>query len=834
MRRAPLIVFLSIICLYSASIAQPVSPSDYLPHHYGSAFTPHHLLVDYFYEIAKESPLVEIESYGSTNQNRPLILAVITSKKNHQKIDAIRLNNLIRAGAQTGVLDDDLDKSIVWLTFGVHGNEAGSSESALAVLHALADEDGEAKAWLEDVVVLLDPCANPDGYNRYTNWYVNQSSKRPNIDRMDIEHREPWPTGRVNHYLHDLNRDWAWLTQKESQQRIRLYHQWMPHIHADFHEMFPESPHYFPPAAEPFHTTITDWQRELQLAIGKNHARYFDANRWLFYTGEHFDLFYPAYGDTYPTFNGAVGMTYEQAGHGISGRAIGLTNGDTLTLQDRIDRQTVTALSTVEIAAFKKESIIREFESYFTNAASNNSGKYKSYIIKNSNNLDRIDFLHLLDKHRIKYYQTTSSGDVEGFCFPEFENKSFAYEGGDIVIPTKQHQGTLVQVLLEPKSELVDSITYDITAWSLLAAYGLQSVATDVDVSYETFTNKVSEPISFSSAYAYAIPYQGWATAKLIAELNKASVRLRMTNRPFTNSGFNCPRGTIVATAFDNSSIPLDATIQKFTKNYNGQIYSLMTGFSEQGPDLGSEDLALMQSPKILIVGGAGVSQYNYGQIWHLLDIDLELPHTKIDESQLGNIDFIKFNTIVLPRGYYPNMDDGVKQKLMDWVADGGKLIAFETAISAIAGENGFSIDLQKESTKSVSNGESHDHKLEQYAVAQRSGISDRMPGAIVRLQIDDSHPLGFGMGRHYASLKQSSLIIPLQDRTWNVGYVADELHYSGFIGQRVKDRLKNSNSFFVKDYGQGHVIGLADNPLYRSFWYKGKQLVFNAFFSVQ
>ena len=122
------------------------------------------------------------------------------------------------------------------------------------------------------------------------------------------------------------------------------------HLLVDYVEQVAaNSPYYFAPAAKPFHPYITGWQRDFQMEIGKNNACYFDQNGWLYFTRERFDPFYPSYGDTYPTFNGSIGMTYEQGGIG-AGRAVITENGDTLTLADRIAHHTTTTLATVETA----------------------------------------------------------------------------------------------------------------------------------------------------------------------------------------------------------------------------------------------------------------------------------------------------------------------------------------------------------------------------------------------------------------------------------------------------------------------------------------------------
>ena len=305
-----LVFCLTLLMPFSGIFAQKLlSPEEFMPHKYGEQFTPHNLTVDYFRHAAANSDLIQLKEYGKTNQSRPLLYAIISSKENLANLEKIRLNNLARAGVAGGKSDPSVSNvTIVWLSMNVHGNEPASSESSVSVLYNLVNTNRlDAKEWLKNTVVIIDPCVNPDGYHRYTHWNNNASDKTPNPSPDAREHREPWPGGRVNHYYFDLNRDWAWLTQIESQQRMAVYKDWLPHVVPDFHEMGYNSPYYFAPAAQPYHKYITPFQRDFQVEIGKNHAKYFDKEGWLYFTKEVFDLFYPSYGDTYPTYNGAVG-----------------------------------------------------------------------------------------------------------------------------------------------------------------------------------------------------------------------------------------------------------------------------------------------------------------------------------------------------------------------------------------------------------------------------------------------------------------------------------------------------------------------------------------------
>ncbi|MCY7291846.1 MAG: M14 family metallopeptidase, partial [Ferruginibacter sp.] len=382
-----LLLFLSVLFTGVTNAQTIISPDAFLGYQLGSKFTAHHKLVAYFEAASKASPsTMKLEKYGETTEGRPLIIGLISSPENIAALEDIRKNNL----RLTGLLNDKPGNAnapaIVWLSYNVHGNEPSSSEVSMKVLYELlSGKNTSLNNWLKNTVVIIDPCLNPDGRERYVNWFTQMSGSLPNADPNAREHSEPWPGGRSNHYNFDLNRDWAWQTQVESQTRLAKYQQWMPQIHCDFHEQSPNNPYYFAPAAEPVHEAVTQWQKDFQVTVGKNHAKYFDNNGWLYFTKQYFDLFYPSYGDTYPLFNGSIGMTYEQAGHSRGGVSIALDNADTLTLADRIEHHFTTSISTIEIASANAQKLLTGFKKYFDDAKAGTNNNYKNYIISNKN-----------------------------------------------------------------------------------------------------------------------------------------------------------------------------------------------------------------------------------------------------------------------------------------------------------------------------------------------------------------------------------------------------------------------------------------------------------------
>ena len=377
---------------------------------------------------------------------------------------------------------------------------------------------------------MIDPCLNPDGRERYINYYNSVKGAVPNADPASREHSEPWPGGRVNHYYFDLNRDWAWQTQKETQARVALYNQWLPQVHVDFHEQGYNAPYYFAPAAEPFHKDITAWQKEFQTIIGKNNAKYFDQNGWMYFTKEEFDLLYPSYGDTYPIYNGSIGMTYEQGGIG-AGLAIATRNGDTLTLADRIAHHLSNSLSTVETVSANAAKALTEFKKYFDDSRVNPPGEYKTYIIKNDNSDNTILLEELLRNNGIQFGHTDKRNAI-GYDYVSGKTEQFAIEPPDLVINAYQPKSVLLNVLLEPKTLVADSNTYDITAWSLPYAYGLKAYGLKESIKPAERVTEVEtypQPLTKNPVYAYVSPWRSVYEVKFLAELFKRNIKVRCT-----------------------------------------------------------------------------------------------------------------------------------------------------------------------------------------------------------------------------------------------------------------------------------------------------------------
>lgn len=821
-------LLLSVVAWLTISMctAQLKSPDAFLGYALGSRYTPHYKIVNYFNHVAAASNQVKLEQFGETNEGRPLLVAYVSSADNINNLEAIRQNNLRLAGLQTdkpGVLNAP---GIVWLSYNVHGNEPSSSEAAMKTIYELLTAP-RAKAWLSNTVVIIDPCMNPDGRDRYVNWFTQMVGKTPNASPIAREHSEPWPGGRTNHYNFDLNRDWAWQSQIESQQRLKKYLSWMPQIHCDYHEQLYNNPYYFAPAAEPLHEVITQWQKDFQNTIGRNHARYFDANGWLYFTRFQFDLFYPAYGDTYPMYNGAIGMTYEQAGHSRGGLSIVKSDGDTLTLKDRIDHHFTTGMSTVEVASQNATEMLQQFKNYFAEAAKNGVGEYKSYIITTPVKSKMQALTNLLDKNGIAY-TAFNKITAKGYNYTTQKDEAVNTEANNIIISGKQPRSAMVKVLFEPKSKLSDSATYDITAWSLPFAYGVQAYALKEDVAVSSNSNAGSmAKMVFSEAYGYLVPYNSFASAQLLASLLNHGIKVRFAETDFVYNKQTYNKGTLIILSKGNEQ-GMDA-LKGLLNDYPDGYSIVQTGFMDNPVDFGSERVHFIHAPRVALITGEEAGANAAGEVWHLFEQQLNYPITLINSNEVGRVNWKDFDVMILADGYYSFLGEKGSAEIKAWVRQGGKIVAMEGAVSQMA-SNDWGLKTKKgdEDKKDDTYAD-----LKRYENRERDWLVNSIPGAIYKVDLDASHPLAFGYGNTYYTLKQDGNVYEFMKEGWNVGVIKKDNRVAGFAGSKVKEKLKDGTVIGVQDMGRGSIVYLAENPIFRSFWENGKLLLSNAVFLV-
>lgn len=806
--------------------AQLKSPTEFLGYEIGTHFSRHADVVAYFEHVAENSALVQYSDYGITNERRRLTYAIISSEENLKNIEKIRTDNLKNAGIISG--NANPEKAIVWLSYNVHGNEASSSEAAMNTIYKLLTEHQD---YLQNTVIIMDPGVNPDGRDRYVNWYNQVQAKPYNTSQDATEHKEPWPSGRPNHYLFDLNRDWMWASQVETQQRLKLYNQWMPHLHVDFHEQFINNPYYFAPGAEPYHEIITPWQRDFQHQIGKNNAKYFDENGWLYFTRESFDLLYPSYGDTYPMYMGAIGMTYEQAGHGMAGLGIMNDENIELTLVDRVAHHTTTGLSTIEVASKQAKTLNSEFGKFFQN----DNLKFKSFVLKG--NADKIKSLtEMLDRHDIKY-GFADGGKVKGFSYSTSKNATIDAKDA-LVVSTNQPKGKMVQVLFEPTTSLSTPITYDITAWSLPYAFGLDGIAsTSLVPANSTVKKSAVSNIASSNAAGYIAKWNSLQDATFLSELLKNNIKVRFSEKELGFNGNSFGRGSLIITRSDNkTNSEFDTKLIEIANRMERELYVSPTSYADELTDFGSQYVHLIKNKKVAMLQGAGTSSLNYGALWHFFETQLKYPITSINTESLGRVKWSEYDVLIIPEGNYNSIlnDDNFKI-LEDWVSQGGNLIAIGNAVALFEGKKGFDLNKNASENDEEKEDEASDKNLIPYAEREMESTKDMITGSIFKVKLDNTHPLAFGYDDTYYSMKLGNKSYKFLEDGYNVGYIeGDAVSVSGFTGERAKASLKNSIVFAQAKKGSGSVVYMVDDVSFRSFWQNGKLFLANAVFFVK
>lgn len=838
-----LLVVLTFIAVFISSLDAQIDllkPTAIVGHELGGRFTLHHAVSDYSEHVHEAVSGSQLIRYGESFEGRPLELLVLSSAANLQNIENIRAQHLDRMRGGTGIAEYD-DLAIIWLSYNVHGNEAACTEAALKVMHDLGQAALDGEDFLDHVVVLLDPCLNPDGHDRYAVWFNQFASNPPNSDPNAFEHDEPWPGGRPNHYLFDLNRDWAWQKQQESQMRSAVYHQWMPHVHCDYHEMGYNSPYYFAPAAEPYHESITPWQRTFQDEVGQATAEAFDARGELYYTKESFDLLYPSYGDTYPMFNGAIGMTYEQGGSGGAGVLVKTSQDQLLSLNDRIANHVESSLEAVYTTARLAEKLVDEWGAYYDRNRTQPIGRFGGYLIpKTEDNSARIERLvKFLDRHGVTSESMTSNQkSVTGWEYGVRQKRSVKPKEGDLVISAYQTHSGILGVLFDPDPVLTDSLTYDITTWSAPFAYGLRTFGLDAPLNGAPHVASNIKPVQ-NEAFGYAFARTGDQDSPLMAQLLHSGFRLRTNAKSFESNGSKHEAGTILVLRGDHKGRPQWwSELSELATEHGVHLDEIAGGFSDAGPDMGSDDVWAIQAPRIGALTGPGVSSLGAGEVWWHFEQELHYPVTMLSAQNSNPLEWAEFDVIVLPSGWYSNANDSWLESLGDWVRDGGRLIVLSGAMRLFEGESGWGLnrfddDTQEDQVRLQSSAEKASDRQQAYDERQRLSAMRIGDGSIYPVQLDRSHPLAWGYpDTPYYTLRSNSSRFALLNNGWNVGTFGSETEaVSGFVGTRANRQLDESFVFGSQPMGRGSVVYFSDNPLFRGFWENGKLMFDNAVF---
>lgn len=805
------------------------SPYSYFGYHIGEWHTRYDRLVGYFEELAKVSDMAELHTIGYTNQLRPQVVLVISKNQHIQNLEAVRTNHIKLTDPNQPMPDVSNMPAVINLAYSVHGNEPSGGEAAILTAYwLLASQSDLAKEIRENAVVLIDPAINPDGRDRHSNWANMHKGFPPVADPLDREHNEIWPSGRVNHYWFDLNRDWLPLAQVELQNKIAWYHTWYPNVVGDFHEMGTNSTYFFEPT-KPFSSENPVVPRKNYEDINSKFAGYFakalDDIGSLYWTKEVFDNSYPGYGSTYPDIQGGLGLVFEQ---GSSRGHIQSSQRGDITFQFTIRNQLKTSIATMEAGVREREYMHQYLREFFQTAI-NEAGKdrVKSYIFgdefdESKNKL----FLKLLLDHKLKVIENEKDITSEGITFKK---------GKSWIVPTAQPQYRMVRSIFEKVTSFADSVFYDASSWTMALAYGIPYAAQPTVGAGTQISTLPTQNLKFpedGKYVAYLVDWTDYFAPKFLHLIQNAGLHVETTALPFTSNTDQGPKefpaGTlIIPTAFQKlSADEIRAALVNAAKEAGQHVYATTTGFSVKGIDLGSNNISAVQHPKVLMLIGQGTSQYEAGEIWHLMDTKIGMPITKVDISQFGRVNLYDYNTLILPSGNFSSLSNAQITHLKDWLSRGGTIISLRSASQWLQSQ-----EIVKEEYLKNENEKSPEFlpfaSRRDYAGAQAIG------GSIYLARLDNTHPLGFGYRNSEIPVyRNSTLFFKPSKNPSNtpVRYTSNPL-LGGYISPSNLEKVKQSASVLVSSVGQGRVIHFIDNPNFRGTWFGTNKLFFNAIF---
>lgn len=816
---------------YDSSIPTPEEVLHMVP---GEWHVRHDQLVKYMYAVAEASDRIVIEEFGRTYENRPLVLLTITSPSNQSGIKQIRQNHrMLTNPGRSGNLNVEEMPVVVYMGYSIHGNEPSGSNAALLVAYYLAAAQGSGiTQMLNHTVILLDPSFNPDGLNRFAHWANTHKSKNLVDDPNNMEQNEGWPSGRTNHYWFDLNRDWMLVQHPASQGRVRIFHQWKPNILTDHHEMGSNATFFFQPGIPSrTHPLTPERNQLLTSAIAGYHADILDQDQRLYYSRESYDDFYYGKGSTYPDVNGGIGILFEQASsrshaqesiHGV------------LKFPFTIKNQFLTTLSTLESAQSLRTELLNYQRTFYREAGQEAERSYvKAYVF--GTKYDRARTWHLaelLSRHDIDVYQLTQNIRANERTFEA---------GTSYIVPVDQYQYKFITALFERRTSFTDSLFYDVSAWTMPYAFNLPFAElgsrefsnTQLGTEFEIGDKPEGEVVGGESDYAYVFEWDEYYAPRALYRILKKEVRAKVASRPFTAITSNGVK------EFDYGSIlvplgPQDvksAVIHELAKKaaYEDgiKVYAVNTGLTPEGIDLGSRSFENLELPGIAIIAGDGISAYEAGEAWHLLDQRYGMEVTLLTKDRLDHTDINRYNVIAMVSGGYGDLPEETVDTIKRWVRRGGTLIATRNAVNW-AKNNGLAdiefVEEEEDSTEIIS---------KPYATMDEARGAQYIGGAIFNAELDLTHPLGYGFNDYRVKVFRNSTIFMKKAENpyaTPLRYTEDPLA-SGYISEENEEMLKGTAAIVVSRLGSGKVITMTDNPNFRAVWYGTNKLFANAIF---
>lgn len=802
------------------------TPKQVLGYEVGEWHVTHDQLVMYMKAIAEASDRVIFEETGRSYEKRPQTLLTITSPANLTKLDQIKAERtkLRDPGASVNIQSMPV---VMYMGYSVHGNEpSGANASLVAAYHFAAAN--EISGDLDSIILLLDPAINPDGLNRFASWVNSHKAFNMNGDPAGREYNEAWPRGRTNHYWFDLNRDWLPVQHPESRNRVKVFQSWLPNIHLDFHEMGTNSTFFFQPGVPSrMHPLTPKKNFELTEKIGTYHAKALDQIGSLYYNQENYDDFYYGKGSTYPDVQGSIGILFEQASS--RGHLQESDNG-MLSFPFTIRNQFTANLSSFQAAKEMRVELNQWMKDFYKEIKTETDSDVNKAYIFGAKDDDARSF-HLADlilQHDIKVFSLNETITVNGREF----KKETSY-----IVPADQPQYRLIKAMFETRTTFQDSLFYDISAWTYPMAFHLDFMALNSKIlnlasvnliDKSNFSLAPGQVLGEAGAYQYAMEWADYYAPKAAYQLLKAGFLVRVANTEFsTPEGKKFGRGTIL---IDKGESGLDnqaffAKLQEIAKNANVDIHAISTGYTG-GANMGSTFMSPLKTPQIALLVDGGVDSGEAGEIWHLLDQRMQMPVTLLPIGSVNNANLDRYNVILMADGNYNSLGKMGAEKLKEWTSKGGTLVAKGGALRFLSNN-----EIGNFTFRTVDNAEKGVQKS--YADFKNATGAKGTFGAIFRANLDLTHPIGYGYSeKEIYTFRNDNFFMEVSPNPYAnpLVYTGDPLA-SGYLHPSNLPGIQNGSVIRISGVGRGRIVGFADNPNFRAFWFGTNKLFMNSIF---
>ncbi len=878
------------------------SPEDVLGFPLGKRPAHYDEIVKYLMTLSEKSPRVHLLETGQTHEGRRLYVAIISSEENMERIDEIRKNLSVLADPrrkESSARAQEIISSnpaVVWMMYNVHGNELSGADASLQVAYQLAaGTDETTKTIRKELIVGIDPSENPDGRERTLAQLQQWNGVVPTSDTQHIFHSGVWPGGRTNHYLFDMNRDWFILSQSETRARVKTILQWHPQFVVDAHEMGSFSTYFFNPPREPISLHLPPTIRKWWTIFAQDQAEAFDRYGWSYYTAESFDEWYPGYGSSWGYFLGAVSILYEQAR--TSGTQVKRPDGTTLTFREAVHHQFTSSMANITTATRNREAILRDYYQTKREAVSTTKrGDVQAYYITPGTNPTRARRLvEKLLEQGIEVERAEADFRINQLqSYWDSKPVTRTLPQGTYIIKMNQPLSLLITAILEFDPRLTSKFLqeekeslekgrgtrmYEVSAWSMLMAYGVDAYTSTAYPSVKTSTvrellepeGRVTNP---QPAYGYLIDYCDDHAVDALISLLDSDYKIYAANKPFEIEKKSFCRGSLLLRINENPET-LPEGIQKVAQATHVQIMGVNTAFTEKGPDLGSPQFRLLYPSRVALLTGPGFNTSNFGALWYLLDYELQCQHTILNILDIGRIDLRKYNVLILPstRSNPETLQQlfgkkGLKE-LKDWVTNGGTLIGMDnsTAFLADTTRTFSKVRQRRQVLKTLAQYEAaylqekgiERIKIDSLAIWEGTGTNEPkqkekeepkadvkalasldkkqqvyMPrGAILRVDLDTEHWLNFGCDSQIPAILYTPYAYLSKKPVQTAARFseASDLRLSGLLWPEARKRWEKSAYATREAYGKGQIILFAGEPNYRSYFYGTTRLLLNSIF---